>query len=94
MPEPSSDYPYAPRDFGAFGFSDPTPRFLRITSAEEDDGRALLDGVVVIPGMPVFRVRMRADADRLARYGPGRPALVEYVRTALHEDVMVELPWN
>lgn len=86
--------PLAPRDFGAFGFADPTPRFVRITAAEEADGRALLDGVVVIPGMPVFRVRMRTHPERLDRYGPGRTALVDYVRTALHEDVMVELPWN
>ena len=92
MPEP--DLPQPPRDFRAFGFADPTPRFLRITSTAEADGRARLDGVVVIPGMPVFRVRMRAGADRLERYGPGRTALVDYVRTALHEDVMVELPWN
>ncbi len=86
--------PGLPRDFAAFGFSDPTPSFLRITTAEETDGRALLDGVVVIPGLPVFRVRMRTDVVRIERYGPGRRALVDYVRTALHEDVMVELPWN
>ena len=91
---PDSRLPSPTRDFAAFGFSDPTPRFVRITTCEEDSGRALLDGVVVIPGLPVFRVRMRTDADRIERYGPGRRALVDYVRTALHEDVMVELPWN
>ena len=91
---PAPGPPSAPRDFAAFGFSDPTPRFLRITTGPGSDGRTLLDGVVVIPGLPVFRVRLRPDADRAERYGPGRRALVDYVRTALHEDVMVELPWN
>ena len=90
----ASGLPSAPRDFVSFGFSDPTPRFSRITTASEPGGRALLDGVVVIPGMPVFRVRMRTDVERIERFGPGRRALVDYVRTALHEDVMVELPWN
>lgn len=83
-----------PRDFAQFGFSDPTPEFVRITTAGEGDGRALVDGVVVIPGLPVCRVRMRTDADRVGRNGPGRRALVGYVRAALHEDVVAELPWN
>ena len=83
-----------PRDFVEYGFSDPTPAFVRITTSEEDCGRALVDGVVVIPGLPVCRVRMKTDAERVFRYGPGRAALIDYVRAALHEDVMVELPWN
>jgi hypothetical protein len=37
---------------------------------------------------------MKTDPDRLDRRGPGREALLAYVRAALHEDVMVELPWN
>ena len=86
--------PDLPRDFVQFGFSDPTPEFVRITTVDDGSGRALVDGVVVIPGLPVCRVRMRTDAERVYRYGPGRAALVEYVRAALHEDVMVELPWN
>ena len=83
-----------PRDFAEFGFSNPTPNFVKITTCEGDAGRALIDGVVVIPGLPVCRVRMKTDADRVFRYGPGRTALIDYVRAALHEDVMVELPWN
>lgn len=83
-----------PADFVQFGFSDPTPRFSRITTTEDADGRALVDGVVVIPGLPVCRVRMKTDAERMYRQGPGRFALLSYVRAALHEDVAVELPWN
>ena len=86
--------PELPHDFAPFGFSDPTPQFSRITTADEGTGRVLVDGVVVIPGLPVCRVRMRTDAERVYRYGPGREALIGYVRAALHEDVMVELPWN
>ncbi|MEL6616885.1 MAG: hypothetical protein AAFQ43_14165 [Bacteroidota bacterium] len=82
-----------PLDFSKFGFSDPTPEFLMIT-AGDDGERAAVEGVVVIPGLPVCRVRMRTDADRMFRYGPGRRALVAYVRAALHEDVVRELPLN
>ena len=86
--------PNLPRDFSGFGFPDPTLEFVRITTTEDDCGRALVDGVVVIPGLPVCRVRMKTDAERITRYGPGRQALLRYVRVALCEDVMVELPWN
>ena len=66
-----------PRDFSQFGFSDPTRHFVRITTEEETtSGRALVDGVVVIPGLPVCRVRMKTDVDRVYRYGPGRAALI------------------
>ena len=82
------------RDFVQFGFSDPTPSFSRVTTADGGDGRVVVDGVVVIPGLPVCRVRMKTDAERVYRYGPGRQALIRYVRAALHEDVAVELPWN
>jgi hypothetical protein len=37
---------------------------------------------------------MKTDPSRLGRHGSGRRALLAYVRAALHEDVMVELPWN
>lgn len=87
------DLPRLPPDFAGFGFPDPTPSFVRIVTSESD-GRALVDGVVVIPGLPVCRVRMKTDLSRLGRHGAGRPALLAYVRAALHEDVMVELPWN
>lgn len=83
-----------PPDYDGLGFTDPTSQFVRITTTEDDAGRALVDGVVVIPGLPVCRVRMKTDADRIYRFGPGRHALLGYVRAALHEDVVVELPWN
>ncbi|WP_420455447.1 hypothetical protein [Rubrivirga sp.] len=83
-----------PSDFSGLGFTDPTNEFLRITTTEDGAGQAMVDGVVVIPGLPVCRVRMKTDPDRIHRYGPGRQALLGYVRAALHEDVMVELPWN
>ncbi|MAQ92574.1 hypothetical protein B1759_11975 [Rubrivirga sp. SAORIC476] len=83
-----------PPNFGGLGFTDPTNQFVRITTTEDDAGRAMVDGVVVIPGLPVCRVRMKTDVERIYRYGPGRRALLGYVRAALHEDVVVELPWN
>lgn len=86
--------PTPPPDFAQYGFSDPTPQFTRITTEESGDGRALIDGVTVIPGLPVCRVRMKTDAERIYRQGPGRFALLSYVRAALHEDIAVELPWN
>ena len=49
---------------------------------------------MVIPGLPVCRVQVAADAERFDRFGPGRQALVGYVRAALCEDVIAELPWN
>lgn len=86
--------PDLPRGFSGFGFSDPTLQFSRITTSEDESGGAMVDGVVVIPGLPVCRVRMKTDVERIYRYGPGRQALLGYVRAALYEDVMVELPWN
>ncbi len=86
--------PHLPSDFAGFGFTDPTSEFVRITTTEDIGGRALVDGVVVIPGLPVCRVRMKTDTDRVARPSPSRSALLGYVRAALHEDVVVELPWN
>ncbi len=87
-----------PRDFSGFsGFSglpNPSLQFSQITTSEDDTGRAVVDGVVVIPGLPVCRVRMKTDAERITRYGPGRQALLGYVRAALYEDVLVELSWN
>ena len=82
-----------PFDFKKFGFSDPTSEFL-IVSTGEDGSRGAIEGVVVIPGLPVCRVRMRTETERLFRYGPGRKALVAYVRAALHEDIVRELPLN
>lgn len=88
------DLPNLPPDFSGFGFADPTHEFVRIVTTDETSGRSLVDGVVVIPGLPVCRVRMKTDSGRMERHGPGRAALLAYVRAALHEDVMVELPWN
>ena len=81
-------------DFVQFGFADPTPSFVRVTTSEDRTGHALVDGVVVIPGLPVCRVRVKTDAARLEPYGPGLAALEVSIRAALHEDVVVELPWN
>ncbi len=86
--------PDLPGNFSRFGFSDPTLRFCRITTSEDQTGRAVVDGVVVIPGLPVCSVRMKTDVERIHRHGPGRHALLGYIRAALHEDVVVELPWN
>ena len=82
-----------PLDFKKFGFSDPTPEFLIVTAGEEG-GRAAVEGVVVIPGLPVCRLRLRTDTERLFRQGSGRRALIAYVRAALHEDIARELPLN
>jgi hypothetical protein len=87
---PSSPLP----DFGQFGLPDPTPAFTHITTREDAGGQALVEGVVVIPGLPVCRVRVQAQADQLYWEGPGREALLGYVRSALYEEVAVELPWN
>ena len=67
--------------------------FINI-SACEDGGRALVEGSIAIPGLPVCHIRMRADADRLYRYGAGRAALFTYIREALREDAVCELPSN
>ncbi|HYE95291.1 MAG TPA: hypothetical protein VD962_03715 [Rubricoccaceae bacterium] len=77
--------PDAPRD-AAFDF-------VRIT-AHEDDGRAVIEGSIALPALPVCHIRMRADADRLYRYGAGREALFNYIREALREDAVSELPYN
>ena len=82
-----------PPDYTAFGFADPTSEFVMITAMENGE-RALVEGVIVIPGLPVCRVRLKTDTDRLYRYGPGRRALVEYVRAALCEDAADALPHN
>ncbi len=58
-----------PPNFGGLGFSDPTTEFVRITTTADDAGRAMVDGVVVIPGLPVCRVRMKTDADRITATG-------------------------
>lgn len=74
-------------------FRDVSLSFVYI-QAHEEDGRALVEGSIAIPGLPVCRIRMRADADRLYRYGAGRTALFEYIREALREDAQSELPLN
>ncbi len=74
-------------------FQDATLDFVRIT-AHEDGDRALVEGSIAIPGLPTCHIRMRADADRLYRYGAGRAALFQYIRAALREDAQSELPRN
>ena len=75
-------------------FADPTTEFLSITMTAGGSGGAQVEGVVAIPGLPTCHVRLATDADRVARYGPGRRALLDYVRAALCADVVEGLPWN
>jgi hypothetical protein len=82
-----------PRRFDYYGFAEPTPDFVRVTVGPDGD-RAMVDGVAVIPDLPVCRVRVKTDAGRVAPHAPGRAALVAAVRAALHEEVVVELHWN
>ena len=65
-----------------------------VTAAQRNDDLGEVEGVIVIPALPVCRIRLRTDMDRLYRYGPGRKALLAYVRAALHEDIVRELPLN
>jgi hypothetical protein len=74
-------------------FHDASLAFVHI-EAHDDGDRALVEGSIAIPGLPVCRIRMRADADRLFRYGAGREALFQYIREALREDAQSELPCN
>lgn len=83
-----------PRSFAFFGFADTTSEFLRVTVDAAANGRAVVDGVVVIPGLPVCRVRLKTDWIHVEPHATGRAALVATVRSALREDVVVELPWN
>ena len=69
------------------------PEFVTITAVEDGD-RAVVEGVIALLALPVCRVRLRTDSDRLYRFGPGRRALVAYVRTTLHEDAADALPLN
>lgn len=80
-----------PSGLSAFGGT--SREFVRIT-AREERGCAIVEGAVAIPGLPVCRLRMRADAERLYRYEASRAALLLYVRAALCEDVLGELPLN
>ncbi|MFN3596623.1 MAG: hypothetical protein ACK41D_05065 [Rubricoccaceae bacterium] len=75
------------------GFSDPALGFVTIV-AHEQDGRAVVEGVIELPGLATRTLRLRTDADRLYRYGPGREALLRYVRAALCEDALQDLPLN
>ncbi len=84
MPLPAS----RPHDF-----RDVSLEFVRIEAHDEGE-RALVEGSIAVPGLPVCRIRMRADADRLYRYGAGRTALFQYIREALREDALNELPCN
>lgn len=92
-----------PRRFDYYGFAEPTPAFVRVTVGPDpsagsgqgaDADRAMVDGVAVIPDLPVCRVRVKTDAVRVAPHAPSRAALVAAVRAALHEEVVVELHWN
>ncbi len=77
----------------ASDFRDASLDFINISACEEGD-RALVEGSIAIPGLPVCHIRMRADTERLYRYGAGRAALFTYIREALREDALCELPSN
>lgn len=86
---PSNDgYRLEPDDYRSA-----TLGFVRI-EAYEEGARALVEGTIAIPGLPICRIRMRADAERLYRYGAGRSALFRYIHEALREDAQDELPRN
>jgi hypothetical protein len=85
---PPEGYRLQPDDY-----RDASLDFVHIQAHEEGE-RALVEGSITIPGLPVCRIRMRADADRLYRYGAGRDALFRYIREALREDAQNELPCN
>lgn len=74
-------------------FANLTRDFISI-SAQEEGEKALVEGTISIPGLPRCHIRMRADADRLFRYGAGRTALFAYIKEALREDALCELPCN
>jgi hypothetical protein len=67
--------------------------FIRIV-AQTDGERAIFEGTIELPALPVCTIRMRTDADRLTRRGPGQYALVRYIEEALKEDATDSLPLN
>ena len=69
-------------------------RFLEVTARAEQTGHAVVEGAASLPGLPVRRVRLRADADRLFLFGPDVPTLVRYVTDTLRQDVIRELRLN
>lgn len=70
------------------------PRFLSVDSRAEAGGWAVFEGAAALPGLPVRRLCLRADADRLFLYGPDVSTLLRYVANALRDDVGGELPRN
>ena len=67
--------------------------FIQII-ARTDGERAVFEGTIDLPALPVCTIRMRTDVDRLTRGGPGQHALVRYIEEALREDASDALPLN
>lgn len=74
-------------------FSPPLRSFTRIR-AHADGPRAIVEGAIQLPALPVCHVTMRTDRERLFQSEAGREALFRYVRDALFEDALAELPLN
>jgi hypothetical protein len=72
----------------------PTRSFVALDARSDGAGYAVIEGAAAIPGLPVCRVRLRADADWLFLYGPDVDVLRRYVVDALREDVRRELARN
>lgn len=71
----------------------PSREFIHIV-ARTDGERAVFEGTIDLPAMPVCTIRMRTDVDRLTRRGAGQYALVRYIEEALKEDATDALPLN
>jgi hypothetical protein len=67
---------------------------LTVAAHAEPGGLAVVEGAAALPGLPVRRLRLSADADRLFLYGPDMATLVRYVTDELRADVRGELPVN
>ena len=70
------------------------PAFVAVEARAEAGGYAVVEGAAALPGLPVRRLRLRADADQLFLYGPDVDVLLRYVEAALRADVCRELPLN
>jgi hypothetical protein len=68
--------------------------FLAVAARAEAGGVVAVEGAATLPGLPVRRLRLSADADRLFLFGPDMATLTRYVIDALRDDVRAELPRN
>ena len=68
--------------------------FLAVAARAEAGGLTVVEGAAALPGLPVRRLRLSADAERLFLYGPDVATLIDYVAAALRADVCDELSPN